>query len=421
VSGPGTHPAPARSPFAAWAPIVLGALVVLGVVLNLSSVPGLLSFLPNAIVGSVLVIRRPGNLIGWLLLLMAVCFSTVGRGLDVTAALIGTGWASWLPTLAWLGTMSAVGLFVGLALLSATFPTGTLPGGGIGRMTRAALVVIVGIGLLQAVDPEFLSKLPDGTAVVLHNPIGIAPDWPGWSFFDGPAYMVILGAILVCTVGLLIRFRRAVGTERQQYKWLLASFALMVVAITFGFTAIILVDPEGRWAWIPAVFAYPLPSIAVGIAIMRYRLYDIDRIVSRTIAYAGVTVVLFAVFTGVNLVLQSIFESLVGGGSVAVAVSTLAVAALFNPVRGRLQRVVDRRFNRARRDAELTVDRFAGRLRGQLDLDAIGTELTGAAVGAVEPAAATFWLRRRTLGTVTTLIPPGVIAGTPGSSRPRVP
>ncbi len=421
MSDRGTNSVPSRSLLTAWAPIVLGALVVLGVVLNLSNVPGLLAFLPNAIVGSVLVIRRPDNPIGWLLLLMAVCFSTVGRGLDVTAALIGTGWASWLPTLAWLGTMSAIGLFAGLALLAATFPSGALPGGGIGRITRAALVVIVGIGLLQAVDPVFLGKLPDGTTVVFQNPIGIAPDWPGWSFLDGPAYMVLLGAILVCTVGLLIRFRRAGGTERQQYKWLLASFALVVVAITFGFTASILVDPEGSWAWIPAVLAFPLPSIAVGIAILRYRLYDIDRIVSRTIAYGGVTLVLFAVFASVNLIMQSVLESAVGGGSVAVAVSTLVVAALFNPVRGRLQRVVDRRFNRARRDAELTVDRFAGRLRGQLDLDALGRELTGAAVGAVEPAAATFWLRRRTLGTVTTLITPGVIAGTPGSSRPRVP
>ena len=128
---------------------------------------------------------------------------------------------------------------------------------------------------------------------------------------------------------------------------------------------------------------------------MRYRLYDIDRIISRTIAYAGVTLVLFAVFAGVNLTLQSVLDSLVGGGSIAVAASTLTVAALFNPLRGRLQRVVDRRFNRGREGAELTVDRFAGRLRYQLDLDAIGSELTSAAVGAVEPTAATFWLRHR--------------------------
>ena len=110
----------------------------------------------------------------------------------------------------------------------------------------------------------------------------------------------------------------------------------------------------GSWIWIPALVAFPLPPVAIGIAILRYHLYDIDRIISRTIAYAGLTLVLFAVFTGVNLVLQSIFERLVGGGSVAVAASTLAVAALFNPLRGRVQRVVDRRFNRARQDADET-------------------------------------------------------------------
>jgi hypothetical protein len=230
---------------------------------------------------------------------------------------------------------------------------------------------------------------------VVHNPIGIAPDWSGWAILDGPAYVVVLGGLMGCIGGLLFRFRRAGGIERQQDKWLLASLALVVVAVMFGFVGAALVDPEGAWIWIPASLAFPLPPIAIGIAIMRYRLYDIDRIVSRTIGYAGVTLVLFAVFAGVNLTLQSVLDPLIAGGSVAVAASTLVVAALFNPLRGRLQRVVDHRFNRASQDAELIVDRFARRLRHQLDLDAIGGELTSAAVGAVQPVAATFWLRRR--------------------------
>ena len=142
--------------------------------------------------------------------------------------------------------------------------------------------------------------------------------------------------------------------EREQDKWLLASLALIVARRRVRLRRGRLVDPTGSWIWFPALVAFPLPPIAIGIAIMRYHLYDIDRIISRTIAYAGLTLVLFAVFTGVNLVLQSIFESLVGGGSVAVAASTLAVAALFNPLRVRVQRVVDRRFNRARQDADET-------------------------------------------------------------------
>jgi MFS family permease len=326
---------------------------------------------------------------------MAAGFSIVGRGVQVTEALIATGWAPLLPLLAWTGTMAAIGLFAGMALLSAVFPTGALPGGGAGRMTRVGLALIAGVGLLQAVDPAFSVPMPDGTTIVTYNPIGIAPDWPGWSLLDGPAYLVVLGGLAICVVGLLHRFRRAGGSERQQFKWLLASLALIVIAVAFGFVGGALVDPQGAWIWVPALVTFSLPPIAIGVAIMRYRLYDIDRIISRTIAYVGVTLVLFAIFAAVNLTLQWALDPLIGGGSVAVAASTLAVAALFNPVRNRLQNVVDRRFNRARRDAELTAGRFAGRLRDQLDLDALGIELTNAAVGAVEPAAATFWLRQR--------------------------
>jgi hypothetical protein len=377
------------------AAVALGAIILLGVFLNLSNVVGLPPFLTYAIVGSLLVVRQPRHLIGWLLLVMAAGFSIVGRGVQVTEALIATGWAPLLPLLAWTGTMAAIGLFAGMALLSAVFPTGALPGGGAGRMTRVGLALIAGVGLLQAVDPAFSVPMPDGTTIVTYNPIGIAPDWPGWSLLDGPAYLVVLGGLAICVVGLLHRFRRAGGSERQQFKWLLASLALIVIAVAFGFVGGALVDPQGAWIWVPALVTFSLPPIAIGVAIMRYRLYDIDRIISRTIAYVGVTLVLFAIFAAVNLTLQWALDPLIGGGSVAVAASTLAVAALFNPVRNRLQNVVDRRFNRARRDAELTAGRFAGRLRDQLDLDALGIELTNAAVGAVEPAAATFWLRQR--------------------------
>jgi hypothetical protein len=288
-----------------------------------------------------------------------------------------------------------MGLFGGMALIAAIFPTGRLPAGRAGPMTRAALVGIAAIGLVQVFDPVFVTVLPDGTKIELHNPIGIAPGWSGWSLFDGPAYLVVVAGLLVCIIGLVVRFRGAAQIEREQDKWLLASLSLIVLAVVFGFIGVALVDPRGSWAWFPALIAFPTPPIAIGIAITRYHLYDIDRIISRTIAYAGLTLVLFAVFTGVNLVLQAIFESLVGGGSVAVAASTLAVAALFNPLRGRLQRAVDRRFNRARRDADETTDRFARRLGDHLDLDAIGTELTGAATDALEPMTATFWLRER--------------------------
>ena len=140
-------------------PLALGAFVVIGTLLNLSNPPGLLAFVPYSVVGSLLVVRRPRHLIGWLLVLMAVEFSLVGRGPEVTAALYGTPWEPWLPVFGWMGTMSAIGLFVCLGLLTATFPTGRLPTGGIGRVTRAGLALSIPVALAQAVDPEFMTQL----------------------------------------------------------------------------------------------------------------------------------------------------------------------------------------------------------------------------------------------------------------------
>ena len=111
-------------------------------------------------------------------------------------------------------------------------------------MSKAALVAIAAISLLQALDPVFVTRLPDGTTFELHNPIGIAPDWSGWSLFDGPAYLVVVAGLLVCIVGLVDRFRHAAWIEREQDKWLLASLALIVLAVVFGFVGCATFDPR---------------------------------------------------------------------------------------------------------------------------------------------------------------------------------
>ena len=149
---------------------------------------------------------------------------------------IATGQTAWLPLLAWIGTMSGIGLFAGMAVLAAVFPTGALPAGRIGRITRFALALIGAIALLQAVDPAFATTLADGSVFVVHNPIGIAPEWSGWALFDdGQVYVFVLLGIVICVVGLVIRFRRSSGIERQQDRWLLASLALVAVAVFIGF------------------------------------------------------------------------------------------------------------------------------------------------------------------------------------------
>ncbi len=165
--------------------------------------------------------------------------------------------------------MAGLGLFGGMALIAAVFPTGEAAGrsrrsheqGGARGSSRL-------IAALQALDPVFVTRLPDGTTLELHNPIGIAADWSGWSFFDGPAYLVVVAGLLVCIVGLVDRFRRAAWIEREQDKWLLASLALIVLAVAVRFRR------ESRssirraaGSWIPALVAFPLPPIAIGIAI----------------------------------------------------------------------------------------------------------------------------------------------------------
>jgi len=152
---------------------------------------------------------------------------------------------------------------------------------------------------------------------------------------------------------------------------------------------------ESGVVWLGAVVAFPCVPIAVGIAVLRYRLYEIDRIVSRTISYAAVTAVLVAVFVGAILLFQAVLAPVTGENTVAVAASTLVVAALFQPLRRRIQGVVDHRFNRARYDAQRTAEAFADRLRDQVDMDPLRADLVATVDASLRPTLAGIWLRDR--------------------------
>ena len=195
---------------------------------------------------------------------MAGMFSVIGRSSDGALALYGSIWEPLLPPLAWLGSMVPVSLFAGLAVIAAVFPSGAFPTGRIGRWTRVGLGLIAAIALLQAVAPDLSAPLPDGQTVTIVNPIGVAPDWSGWSLFEGAApvpYLVALFGVVICVAGLLLRFRRSGGIERQQDKWLIASLALVAAAVAFGFIGTASVDPQGTWSWFPALLSFPLPPI----------------------------------------------------------------------------------------------------------------------------------------------------------------
>ncbi|OGO56934.1 MAG: hypothetical protein A2Z32_00995 [Chloroflexi bacterium RBG_16_69_14] len=207
-----------------------------------------------------------------------------------------------------------------------------------------------------------------------------------------------VGAIVFGVVGagaaIWVRFRRGDPVQRQQVKWLLADAGVAAIffplAMVFGQSDSLLVVAF----WLIGFLAYLALPIAIGIAILRYHLYEIDRIVSRTIGYLIVTVTLAVVFAGAILTFQAVLAPLTGGNSVSVAASTLVAAALFQPLRRRVQTVVDRRFNRTRYDAERTVAAFEAQLRDEVDLESLGADVLRVVAQTVAPTTAGLWIRQ---------------------------
>jgi hypothetical protein len=205
---------------------------------------------------------------------------------------------------------------------------------------------------------------------------------------------VALPLIIVTSIAAIVgRYRGARGLERLQMRWLVASFGAIALAVMAGLAIVIMFDETGETAWVPAAAAFTVPPIAIGIAVTRYRLYEIDRLISRGLSWAVLSGLLLAVYAGAVLVLQGVLGGVTQGDTVAVAGSTLLAAALFQPLRRRIQRAVDHRFNRARYDAERTAVDFAERLRGEVDIDHLQSALAATAGGAVNPDGVGVWLR----------------------------
>jgi hypothetical protein len=365
--------------------ITVTAVVALALLLGLTSGTGLFEAAPYGLVGGFLAIRRPRSSIGWLLLLGALSFAVSSLYSPASVAQLTTGAASPLVLAitvvqAWSGSPLIVVLFV----VTLTFPTGRLPIGRWGQLARFALALVVLLTVLSAFTPTISVNIPSSSSgVTIANPLAVFPGWPGWNVLsDGPPITLLFTAAGVAS--MFVRLRRARGVERAQLRWLVWSMAFIVVGFIVGLV--------GDF-WLPAIVAFCLPPVAIGIAILRYKLYEIDRIISRTISYAVVTLVLASVFVVVVLAAQAVLGPLTGSSTIAVAGSTLLVAALFQPIRRRVQRLVDRRFNRTRYDAERIVGAFAGRLRDEVDLEALRAEILATVSEAVEPSAVSLWLR----------------------------
>jgi cell division protein FtsL len=365
---------------------------------NLDSVDDAAQFIgfgAFAVVGALLVAKRPTNVIGWIMAVVALLLMAFRAGGAYAAYVVATrGQPDALAVFgAWIGHW-AWGFILALTViyLPLLFPDGKLP-------SRRWLLVAVlgGIGTLALVVLSALTdtlSLDAGGDVRLRieNPIGIE----GLGLVDDlPIFGVLNGLLLVGVVGagvsVVVRFRRSREVERQQMKWFVYAAALILLAPVVNFLPEVV---NGVW------FALVLiaTSTAIGIAVLRYRLYEIDLIINRTLVYGPLTVTLIVIYIGGVVSLQYALRALTGQESqLAVVASTLAIAALFNPLRRRVQGFVDRRFYRRKYDAAKTMARFSSKLRDETDLETLREDLIGVVRETMQPAHVSLWLRPDTV------------------------
>jgi hypothetical protein len=383
-----------------WALAMLGLAVVpwMDRLMIRAGRPDLVSFVPDAVVGpvvamlsaatvgAVLASRRPRHPVGWLLL---------GFALSLTASGVISSYVIY-GLLARPGALPAVHLVAryypatgaaALGLLSLVLlltPTGSLPSARwrwwavITAATPVALVLLVPL-VPGRLDPQLLLTDSPFSDRALGGVLLVA---------TRVALAVTALAVVVAAGSLVVRFRRAQGVERQQLRWVALAATLMVLAFPVVLVAVVLGIPVLA-EWAPAVWLVVLP-VAVGAAILRYRLYDLDRIISRTLAYGLLTLLLGG---GYAVVVLGLGQLLGRESPLVVAAATLAVAAVFQPARRRVQAVVDRRFNRRRHDTTRLIEGFGTRLRDQVDLDTLTAELLAVVDQTMQPTQASLWLR----------------------------
>ncbi len=335
------------------------------------------------VAGLVLRERRPAHPIGPLLLTFGVA---IGLFLAGDAFVRGAGPSREADIVAGLVNLVDGPMFALIAMLFLVFPTGQPPSPRWRVLILADLILAATVAVAAATRTGPIPYYP-----AIENPFGVA-GFPGTEIW-APAYLLLVGSVGLGAFTLVGRWRRGDVVERAQLKW--AALAATLIALTMGAYAT-LVGP-GRFddlADITTGLAFGFFPVAVGIAILRYRLFEIDRIISRTIAYVVVSAMLVASYAGVILLLQGPLGSMTGGETIPVAISTLVVAALFQPLRHRVQSVVDRRFDRARFDSERAAAAFAERLRAEVDIDAVTDDLRTTVERTLRPTHQTLWLRR---------------------------
>jgi hypothetical protein len=385
-----------RGPVLLW--LLTTALVVVGVLFAVVGglTPGVVLFgllaLNLATVGALVLRHQPDNRIGWVFLLFGlyVAVEEIVEGYLLLATdlhLPGDVAANWFTSWSWAGEGMA------WAFVAAMFPNGRLLGSRWRWIPWAATVGFVlsigGVGFGSAYDDFYQNDV---------NPLRI--DSPVVDALLPLGTLLLVGAVGGAAATLLVRLRRSKGVERQQLKWFV--FACFGVVVSVAAASLF-------WADAPTLvevglgITFNAVPAAAGVAILRYRLYDIDLVINRTLVYGALTATLAIVYLSSVLLLRLALEPLTGRSDLAVAASTLAVAALFRPLRSRIQTVVDRRFYRRRYDAARTLESFGGRLRQQVDLDTVTDDLRSVVRDTVQPAHVSLWLRGAAHGPAVTI------------------
>jgi hypothetical protein len=358
----------------------------------------LIPFVPLtfAFVGALIISRRPRNWIGLLMMLPGLSlFLLVDAYLR--PYLNGFIPPPESPTplfllILWFSNWNWLLLIFPLMLIMVLFPNGRP------LNPRWGWLIYFGVGLmiLFVLMITFAEALAPGSGGVdwrFDNPLGFLKE--EWINIAATPFIIALPVwVVMCTISLFIRFRRAVGIEREQIKWLFFAATIFALSYVPTFIQNNFSDPENIWNifWFIGMMAIP---IAIAIAILRYRLYDIDVIIRRTLQYALLTGLLLMVYFGSVVLLQNLVENLTGEQSqVVIVISTLGIAALFNPLRLRIQDFIDRRFFRKKYDAEQTLARFAIVARDEVDMDKLTTALLVVVVETMHPVQASLWLKK---------------------------
>ena len=358
--------------------------------ITVASMLGQVSFLAYPLVGALVASRRPRNPIGWLLLTVGLlwmllgasdyyCIYGVAQPGSVPFPVVWAGISNWL----WVPTVGLLGTYVFLL-----FPDGRLPSPGWRPLAWLSGVVIALLSVGVALSPGPLVNVGP-----IQNPFGLE----GYPWV-ATAWLAVIPLLLLCilasALSLVLRYRRSGGEERQQIRWI--AFAASVFGVLFVSGPVF--PPE---AWFADLLAYvrlgssTLIPIAIGFAVLKYRLYEIDLLINRALVYGSLTAMLAGVYLCAVIVLQHLFRALTGQESqLAVVASTLAIAALFNPLRRRIQALVDRRFYRNKYDAAKTLEEFGTRLRDETDLEQLNAELVGVVRETMQPEHVSLWLRR---------------------------